>query len=426
MKYSRFSENFDPRSGILRLMDDLGNASSDPAGTVHMLGGGNPAMIPKMEASFRSSMLRILDQDREFEQMLGSYDAPQGNLRFINAMCELLGKEYGWHLTPDHIAVTNGSQASFGLLFNLFAGEYNDGSWKKILLPLIPEYIGYADAGLGSRSIFSARKPLITEFDENGAPFFKYSVDLSNLEIDGDTGAVCISRPTNPTGNVISDDEVMQLATLTRETDIPLIIDGAYGLPFPGMIFADAKPFWEPHIILCLSLSKLGLPGVRTGIIIADPDIIRLVRGSNAIFNLAPGRFGPTLVTGMLEDGSLLKSCGKVIAPYYRDRSIEAVKLVRENLEGLPYRIHYPEGAMFLWLWFQDFPSDNETLYQKLKERGVYVISGQHFFPGLEEHWDHKMQCIRVSYAGPFHHVQQGITIIGEEVRKLYDRTGEN
>ena len=128
----------------------------------------------------------------------------------------------------------------------------------------------------------------------------------------------------------------------------------------------------------------------------------------------------------MLEDRSLLQCCSEIIAPYYRDKSIESVKLVQESLEGLPYRIHYPEGAMFLWLWFQDFPADSETLYQRLKNRGVYVISGQHFFPGLDEDWDHRKQCIRVSYAGPFHHVRQGIKIIGEEARKLYAQPGNS
>jgi alanine-alpha-ketoisovalerate/valine-pyruvate aminotransferase len=34
------------------------------------------------------------------------------------------------------------------LLFNLLAGRMPDGSRKKILLPLVPEYIGYSDQGI--------------------------------------------------------------------------------------------------------------------------------------------------------------------------------------------------------------------------------------------------------------------------------------
>ncbi len=45
---------------------------------------------------------------------------------------------------------------------------------------------------------------------------FKYHIDLDNLTIGPDIGAVCVSRPTNPTGNVLTDDEITRLRTMTR------------------------------------------------------------------------------------------------------------------------------------------------------------------------------------------------------------------
>jgi len=47
------------------------------------------------------------------------------------------------------------------------------------------------------------------------------------------------------------------------------VIDNAYGLPCPGIIFSEATPLWNSNIILCMSLSKLGLPGSRCDIVIA-------------------------------------------------------------------------------------------------------------------------------------------------------------
>ena len=82
-----------------------------------------------------------------------------------------------------------------------------------------------------------------------------------------EVGLICVSRPTNPTGNVITDDELMQLDALAQQHDVPLLIDNAYGVPFPGIIFSEVRPLWNPNIILCMSLSKLGLPGARCGII---------------------------------------------------------------------------------------------------------------------------------------------------------------
>ncbi|MDI5434805.1 hypothetical protein MJM45_29760, partial [Salmonella enterica subsp. enterica serovar Kentucky] len=38
---------------------------------------------------------------------------------------------------------------------------------------------------------------------------FKYHVDFEHLHIGEETGMICVSRPTNPTGNVITDEELM-------------------------------------------------------------------------------------------------------------------------------------------------------------------------------------------------------------------------
>lgn len=419
MKFSNFSNHFSPHSGILQLMNDFGHALTLQQKT-YMLGGGNPAVIPQLEACYRAEMTRLLEDGNQFEEMVGNYDPPQGNQRFIEALAELLNDTFGWPVSSKNIAITNGSQASFGVLFNLFAGPFPDQTCKKILLPMTPEYIGYNDLGLGEGEIFRANRPVI-QIDEDDPLFFKYRVDFGAIDIDDECGAVCISRPTNPTGNVITDTELAELNQRAKQAGIPLILDGAYGLPFPGIIFTDAKPVWEENMVLCLSLSKLGLPGARTGILIADSEIIDMITRSNAIFNLSPGRFGPSLMTRLVENKALISLCDTIVKPYYKQRVDQAVNLVREYMGDLPVRVHKPEGAMFLWLWFEDLPDTCETLYQNLKKHGVYVVSGSHFFPGLKENWEHKLQCIRVSYACNEQHVEHGLKMIAQEARALYE-----
>lgn len=435
MKFSAFSAHFNRDSGILRLMEDLGEAlngrgrghgdGAAAASNIQMLGGGNPAAIPAAEAVFRAEMQRLLADGDAFERMVGNYDAPQGNAAFIEALAEHLARRFGWPLTPANIAVTNGSQSAFGILFNLFAGKHPGGAFKKILLPLTPEYIGYADVGLGARPIFTAHKPRIEEAEDGAS--FKYRVDFDRIEAalgaaDNAIGAVCISRPTNPTGNLVTDDELAGLRAMTGAAGLPLIIDGAYGLPFPGIVFTAARPLWDEGIILCLSLSKLGLPGARSGIVIAAPEVIRQLTAANAIFSLAPGRFGPSLVTRLLKSGELTALCADTIAPFYRRRAAAAIAQVRAEMAGLPVKIHASEGAIFLWLWFPGLPVSGETLYRRLKQRGVLVIAGRHFFPGLAEDWPHKDECIRVTFAADARQVERGIAVIAEEARRAYTR----
>ncbi len=416
MQFSSFGKHFSSEAGIVQLMDDLGNALAVNKSML-MLGGGNPGQIPAVQARFRQRMREILDDGDQFERLIGEYDPPQGETRFVKALAGLLRRELGWSLGTRNIAVTNGSQSASFMLFNLLAGHDDSGAARKILLPLTPEYIGYADQGV-TGDMFHANRPTIEHLDDNQ---FKYHVDFDQVTVNDAIGAICVSRPTNPTGNVLTDHEIEKLTALARGHDVPLIIDNAYGTPFPQIIFTDATPVWNENIILCMSLSKLGLPGVRTGIVVANEEIIRALAGINAIVNLTTGGFGAALSVEMIESGEIMTISRDVIRPFYRDKAFRAVDWIHRELAGYEYRIHRPEGAIFLWLWFPDLPITSEVLYQRLKARGVLVIPGHYFFPGLREDWKHKHECIRVTYSQSSDAVEKGIAIIAEEVKRAYD-----
>ena len=416
MLISNFGKQFTSGAGILSLMDDLGNALATGSNDMIMMGGGNPGHVPAFQDIIQKRLQVLAADRRSFQQLIGVYDPPQGDLSFVKVLAALLQREYQWEVEPENIALTNGSQAGFFLLFNLFAGDYGNGEQRKIRLPLTPEYIGYADLGVND-SFFVASRPQITLLEDN---LFKYHVDFDNMEIGSETGAICVSRPTNPTGNVLTDQEISKLDSLAKEHDIPLILDNAYGVPFPGIIYTDAKPVWNENMIVCLSLSKLGLPAARTGIIVARKEIIQAVSSMNAIMNLATGSFGSMLAQEMVESGEVLNVSQNVIKPFYETKMRKAIDLFHQELAGTPYRIHSPEGAMFLWLWFEDMPISSHELYSRLKERNVLVVSGHFFFPGLDEPWKHEKECIRVTYSQDEEQVAQGIKIIADEVKKAY------
>ena len=416
MDFSRFGQFLSSGSGILTLMDDIDQSLAGPS-AMHLLGGGNPARIPQVQETFRSAMTSLLADGERFERLTGEYDGPQGDTRFNHNLASLLQERYGWNVGPKNITITNGSQSSFYALFHLFAGDFQVGSPRRILLPLAPEYIGYVDVGLGQQ-LFRAFRPSI---ELRGDREFKYHIDFERLDVTSDIGAIAVSRPTNPTGNVLTDTEISHLRELANANHIPLIIDSAYGGPFPNIVFPQVAPPWDENIITCLSLSKLGLPGLRTGIVVANEKVIRAVTAANAILSLAPGSAGPGLVSDMVADRSILDLSDHVIRPYYRKRVKQAVSWVNTALEGYPCRVHTPEGAIFLWLWFEGLPITSEVLYQRLKSRGVLVIAGEHFFPGLEGEWGHRHECIRISYAQDPASVEAGIHIIGEEVARAYD-----
>jgi valine--pyruvate aminotransferase len=423
VKFSSYAQHYSSESGIVQLMQDL-TIAAPPGGQLYPMGGGNPAHIPEVEDALRQIASEVVDDTKRFTQMVGDYDAPQGHERFRAALAERLSGLFNQPLSASNIAITNGSQASFEILFNAFAGAFSDGSWRHIELPITPEYVGYNDMGRQARPILRSTPARI---DLIGDQQFKYGIDLDRFELNVRTsGAVCLSRPTNPSGNVVTDAELTHVAQQCAVTEVPLIIDGAYGLPFPGMIYTQATPFWDDNTILCLSLSKLGLPGVRTGIIVAATQVTELIRNANAINGLAPTRVGPELVLPLLSNHRLDELCETVIRPHYLSKQSLALNTLLEAAKGLPIRVHRADGAMFLWVWFENLPGGTQKLYELAAAEGVVTVAGHHFFQGLTRQWQHANECLRVNYAGDPNTVETGITRLITLARRLYDEDSSN
>lgn len=414
MPYSIFGNKFTQHSGITELMDDL-NEGVQGGDDILMLGGGNPAAIPEIQTRLTELMQTLLNEGK-LTNTLSNYDGPQGKDTFLSALAELFNDLYDWDLSAENIMLTNGSQNAFFYLFNLLAGNFSEGKKKKILFPLAPEYIGYADASV-SEDAFVAVRPKITELQDG---LFKYNVDFDALEIADDIGAICVSRPTNPTGNVLTDQEILRLDKLARAHNVPLIIDNAYGTPFPNIIFAEATPFWNSNTILCLSLSKFGLPGARCGIVIANPVIIKAMSNLSGIMALSPGGIGPEIALPLVKTKEIIKLSDDFIKPFYQHKAEKAVALLQSKITNSNFRIHKAEGALFLWLWFKDLPISSNELYKRLKSKGLLVVSGHYFFPGLDQDWQHTQECIRLNYAQEDTVVERGVTILADTINELY------
>lgn len=422
--YAPLGQRLARPSGIVELMEDLGDALAGDAETpMRMMGGGNPAHIPAMLQLWRRRMAELAANEPLCDRVLANYDPPAGNAAFRRAVARCLRDAYGWDVGIENVAVTPGGQAAFFFLFNLLAGPTPQGP-RQIVFPLTPEYIGYADQGLQA-GMFASFRPRI---EQDGDRTFKYRIDFDALRLDQRAAAICVSRPTNPTGNVLTDDEVARLRQLAAERQIPLVIDNAYGAPFPHALFVDIRPQWDRDVVLTLSLSKLGLPGTRTGIVVADAPLVRRIAAMTAIVGLANGNVGQALVQPLLESGELLELSQQVIRPFYQRKSELALRLLHEHFrDDFPWAVHRSEGAFFLWLWLPELPIAARELYERLKRRGVLVVPGEYFFFGLppeDDDWPHRRQCLRVTFSQAEETVAAGIEIMADELRRLHASRG--
>jgi valine--pyruvate aminotransferase len=412
-------------SGINQLMDDLGKPVPENI-PICQMGGGNPARIPEVETMYRVQMQKILNHGDDFENLISRYDSPQGRTSFIDAVATYLSATYGWNIGSENIAITNGSQSAFFYLFNMFCGTFSDDGKKikkVVVCPLIPEYVGYADQGI-EKDMFVGIPAGWSEYPDHT---FKYHIDFEKLELylekNCNVGALCVTRPTNPTGNVLTDDEIRHLSQLALQYHVPLFVDNAYGLPWPDIIFTDtAQPYWDNNVILSMSLSKIGLPSLRTGIIIAQKEIVDAISKMNAIAALSSGSMGQALAADLIRNGTLVQTAKDSVRPFYKNKSVQTQKWIHRYFAGSNYFIHKSEGSIFLWLLLPDLLLPTKSFYQLLKQRGVFVMPGEYFFfgnapdgllPPVESH-AHYSKCLRLNYARPEKEIERGIRIIAE------------
>lgn len=383
------------------------------------LSAGNPVILPEVEQLWRDCTAQLLASP-EYGEVVCRYGSSQGYQPLIDAIARDFNQRYGLRLTERNILITPGSQSIYFYGANAFGGYTQAGELKQIVLPLSPDYTGYGGVSLTPEALI-AYKPSL-EIDE-AAHRYKYRPDFSQLKITQDTGCVIFSRPCNPTGNVLSDNEVRKIAELAAPNNVPVFIDSAYAPPFPALNFTEMTPIFGDNIIHCLSLSKAGLPGERIGVAIGDPNLIGILESFQTNLCIHSSRYGQAIAARAIDSGALAEISVNVIRPYYQHKfAVLETALNQFMPKELPWFLHRGEGAIFAWLWLKDLPITDWDFYQHLKQVGVIVVPGNTFFPGLREEWEHKHQCIRISLTASDRELETAIQRLVQVTQQVYQQ----
>ena len=405
-------------TGVRAIMKDIKETLRAGIGQELMnLSAGNPLILPEVDQLWRDCTADLLSS-AEYGEVVCRYGDSRGYLPLIEAVANDFNKRYGLNLTERNILITSGSQTLYFYAANVFGGYTTNGELKQIVLPLSPDYTGYGGVSLVREALF-AYKPTL-DIDAP-AHRFKYRPDFSQLSISESTGCVLFSRPCNPTGNVLTDDEVQKIAALAALLEVPVLIDSAYAPPFPALNYTDMTPTFGDNILHCMSLSKAGLPGERVGIAIGNEKLIEALECFQANTSLHSSRYGQAIAARAIDSGKLAQISETVIRPFYKNKfAVLESSLEAAMPDNLPWFLHRGEGAIFAWLWFQDLPMSDWDFYQQLKKVGVIIVPGNSFFPGLRDEWEHKHQCFRVSLTGSDEEIKTGMQRLAKVAEQVY------
>ncbi len=407
-------------TGVRAIMKDINETLRANQGQVlYNLSAGNPLILPEVEQLWRDCTADLLASS-EYGEVVCRYGSSQGYAPFISVMVKDFNQRYGLNLTERNILVTAGSQTIYFYAANAYGGYTDDGDLKQIVLPLSPDYTGYGGVSLCPESLI-AYKPTLDIDSANHR--FKYRPDFSQLSINENTGCVIFSRPCNPTGNVLTNDEVEKIAALAAPYNVPVLIDSAYAPPFPALNFTDMTPVFGDNTIHCMSLSKAGLPGERLGVAIGDEKLLQALECFQTNAGIHSSRYGQAIAARAIESGALADIAENVIRPFYQQKfEVLESTLAAAMPKNLPWFLHRGEGAIFGWLWLQDLPITDWEFYQELKKVGVIVVPGSGFFPGLKEEWEHKHQCLRISLTGSDEEITIGMQRLAKVAEQVYQR----
>lgn len=409
-------------TGVRAIMKDIIETLQAAEGQEYInLSAGNPLILPEVEQLWRDCTAELLANSSEFGEVVCRYGSSQGYGPLISAIATDFNRRYNLNLSERNILITPGSQTLYFYAANAFGGYNPSGDLKQIVLPLSPDYTGYGGVSLAPEALV-AYKPTL-DIDA-AAHKFKYRPDFSQLTIAENTGCVIFSRPCNPTGNVLTDEEVQKIASLAAPFNVPVLIDSAYGPPFPALNFTEMTPVFGENILHCMSLSKAGLPGERIGVAIGDVKWIQVLESFQTNLCIHPSRYGQAIAARAINSGALAEISLQVIRPFYQNKfDVVENTLDRAMPKDLPWFLHRGEGAIFAWLWLKDLPVTDKEFYQQLKQAGVIVVPGSSFFPGLQENWPHKQQCLRISLTASDEEIAVGMQRLAKVAEQVYQQS---
>ncbi|MEV0981875.1 aminotransferase class I/II-fold pyridoxal phosphate-dependent enzyme [Streptomyces sp. NPDC049915] len=403
-------------SGLRSIMEDVALSGADTsAGPWLNLSVGNPAAIPEVTALWRELAGQALAED--FERSSAVYGPSRGSRVLVDAVVEYFRTGHGWDIGPENVVVGPGSQMLCFAAAALFTGPGRGGD-RRLLLPLVPDYTGYQGLCLHEGGV-EGLAPLVRR--EEGHRF-RYAMDLDALRRRRDMGMLLVSSPGNPTGRPVERAELDALTEVATELDVPLLIDHAYGAPFPRIADVRSEPAPHPQVINSFTVSKAGLPGERIGFAVGAPHHISALTGFLANSVLHAPQLSQAMVARALATGRLDHVTATVIGPYYQNKRRFAEKMLHEYLpEDLQWRLHSGTGGMFCWVWVDHDWFDDLELYRRLKDKRVFAVPGRHFFtdasdPALD---GHGRRCFRISLSGEEPVIAEGVHRIAEALREM-------
>ncbi|WP_332764571.1 pyridoxal phosphate-dependent aminotransferase [Phenylobacterium sp.] len=367
------------------------------------LGQGQPEVGPLAGAPPRISELVMAASDHAYGPINGGDDLREAVAARYN---RLYRKGKASQYTPDNVAIVAGGRLALSRVFAAL-GEIAIGYQT-------PDYTAYEDLLEYHQHRFRPVHCGMTE-----AEGFRISPERLEREVEAhQLCAFLLSNPCNPTGEVISGEDLAAYVDIGRRRDCLMIFDEfyshyVYDLEEQSVSAASCIEDVEKDPVLLLDgLTKnFRYPGWRVGWIVGPSELIEIIgRAASAIDGGPPQPLQRAALT-VLESARADQETQAVRRAFAAKRA-----LMRRELEALGVRFPGRGGGTFyLWGSIADLPApynDAEAFFRAALERKVMVVPGAFFDvnPGRRRQGPSPYaDWLRFSYGPPLENVELGL-----------------
>jgi aspartate/methionine/tyrosine aminotransferase len=311
------------------------------------------------------------------------YTHSLGLLELREAICRDYLKRYNVAVSPDQVVVTSGTSPAMFLLFSALLEKGDEVILSDPHYACYPSFIRFVQG-----------VPVNVRVHEKDG--FQYRPESIRRKITKKTKAILINSPSNPTGNLLSEDRMQAIARLS-----PLIVSDEiyHGLVYEGQEHSILE-FTDQAFVLN-GFSKLyAMTGLRLGYLIAPPPFIRPIQkiqqnffiSANSVVQMA----GIAALEKAGEDVARMRSL-------YDERRRYMIKRLKELGLGITVE---PTGAFYVFANAKHIAKDSYQLaFDILEKAHVGVTPGIDFGKNGEGY-------LRFSYANSLENIIEGLNRI--------------
>jgi aspartate/methionine/tyrosine aminotransferase len=305
---------------------------------------------------------------RAIQEDVNQYAVTWGSPSLRDALVRKYKRLYGLEIEGDReVTVTCGATEAMAAVMLALIDPGDE------VIVFEPFYENY-----GPDTVLCGAKPVYYTLDP---PAYRIDLDKLRSLVSPRTRAIVVNTPNNPTGRVLSREELKGIASLCIEHDLLAFTDEIYEhILYEGehIPIATIEGMRERTVLISGFSKTFSITGWRVGTIIAPPDLTEAIRKIHDF--LTVGAPAP-----------LQEACAEALdtmGPDYYQGMIDTYRVKRDVLvKGLSdagFICKAPEGAYYILADFSQISDDDDQTFSRrlVREAGVTPVPGSSFFRG--------------------------------------------